>query len=408
MLNARTLRYAALAASFLLITAVAYAYWRRGDNGDEELYVTDKVDRGPIVATVTATGTLNPVTIVQVGTYVSGTIVALDVDFNSKVKKRQRVAKIDPAPFRVKVQQAEANAANAQAHLDKDEADLELKKVTLSRVQKLLAKDLISRNDVDTAKSNYDQAVAQIALDKAAIAQANGQLEETRINLAYTDITSPVDGVVVSRNVNVGQTVAASFQTPTLFLISEDLTQMQVDTNVSESDIGWIQLEQPATFTVDAYPSKEFNGTVSQIRKAPITVQNVVTYDVVIAADNSSMKLMPGMTATVSVLTAKRENALRLPVRALRFHPQPGTASLTAASERVRHSQKVWVIKSDGTASKVSVKIGVQDDRFAEVLSGDLHDGERVAIANRVQAPGTSQAVATSQGPPPSFAGMRH
>jgi len=401
MLATTTARNYGLAGAMILTTAVAYGYWRHKESDVQTPYITERVDHGPIIATVTATGTLNPVTIVQVGTYVSGTIQALDVDFNSTVKKGQRVAKIDPAPFQVKVHQAAANAVNARARLEKDRADLELKKVTLSRNKTLLSKSLISQNDLDTAKSNYDQAVAEIALDKAAIEQADALLEEAQINLAYTDITSPVDGVVVSRNVNVGQTVAASFQTPTLFLIAEDLTKMQVDTNASESDIGWIRVDQPASFTVDAYPGKEFAGTVAQIRKAPITVQNVVTYDVVIAVDNSSLELMPGMTATVTVTTAKRESVLRLPIRALRFHPQPQFETAPSVTRAAQRGQSVWLVKRDGTAKRVGVKAGIQDDRYAEVLSGGLRDGDEVAIAHRVSAAGPGQV-------PPSFAGMRH
>src|SRR5436190_1688552 len=235
----------------LLITAYAYRPHRADP---DDVYVTENIDRGPIQSTVTATGIVNPVNIVQVGTYVSGPIQGLDVDFNSPVTRDQRVAKME--------------------------------------------------------------------LDQAALEQAEASLDEARVNLAYTDIRSPVDGVVVSRNVNVGQTVAATFQTPTLFLIAEDLTKMQVDANVSESDVGSVKVDQAASFTVDAYPGKDFQGSVVQIRKAPITVQNVVTYDVVIGVDNPDLALLPGMTATVTVTTAKRDTGLRLPIRALSFKPR--------------------------------------------------------------------------------------
>src|SRR5438445_7125955 len=209
-------------------------------------YVTVAVDRGPIEQVVNATGTVNPVTTVQVGTYVSGPIQALDVTFNSRVKKGQRVAKIDPAPFAVKVREAEASLKNTQAKVEGDRADLKLKALLLERNRTLLARNLIAQNDVDTAETVYEQAKALLALDQAAVAQARGSLDEAQVNLRYTDILSPVDGVVVSVSVAVGQTVAASFQTPTLFLIAGDLAKMQVDTNVSESDVRRVRAGQPA------------------------------------------------------------------------------------------------------------------------------------------------------------------
>jgi HlyD family secretion protein len=279
----------------VLIAAVAgaYAFWGQQSETGHDSYVTETLGRGPVTSTVIATGVVNPVTTVQVGTYVSGPIIAIDVDFNSQVRKGQRVAKIDPAPFQVKVRSAEANLANARAKVVKSRADLDLKRLTFERNGELRTKDLIAQNDLDTAKSNYDQAVAQLALDAAAVKQAEASLEEARINLNYTDISSPVDGVVVSRNVDVGQTVAASFQTPTLFLIAQDLTHMQVDASVSESDIGTVRDGQSAVFGVDAFPGREFVGKVVQVRNAPVTVQNVVTYDVVIAVANPDLELKP-------------------------------------------------------------------------------------------------------------------
>jgi HlyD family secretion protein len=279
-----------LAAGVILLAATAYAYFRYQDRS-EESFLMESLDRGPVVSTVTASGTVNPVTSVQVGTYVSGPIKAIYADFNSRVSKGQLVAKIDPAPFQVKVQSSEAEVANAKAKVLKDKADLEFKKLTYGRNQKLLDRRLISQNDLDTAKSDFDQAAAQLALDEAAVLQAQADLDAAKIQLAYTDITSPVDGVVVSRSVDVGQTVAASFQTPTLFLIAQDLTKMQVDANVSESDIGNVTTDQSVTFRVDAYPDRDFPGKVVQVRNAPINVQNVVTYDVVVAVDNPKLEL---------------------------------------------------------------------------------------------------------------------
>jgi HlyD family secretion protein len=319
------------------------------------------------------------------------------------VKKGQLVAKIDPAPFQVKVTEAEANLANARAKVEKDQADLEFKKLTLQRNRELLAKNLIAQNDLDTAKSNYDQALAQLNLDKAGVQQAAAALQEARINLGYTDITSPVDGVVVSRNVDVGQTVAASFQTPTLFLIAQDLTKMQVDTNVSESDIGDVRDGQEASFTVDAYAGRTFHGRVAQVRNAPITVQNVVTYDVVIAVNNPDLALKPGMTATATITTARADDVLKIPLRALRFNPnrKPG-AEGTPAPTRVQHAAPtVWVVQGDGSLKKVMIQTGIRNDDEAEVVSGALQPGERLVLAFRR----STQRTEVMQ--PPPFAGHR-
>ncbi|HXQ22869.1 MAG TPA: efflux RND transporter periplasmic adaptor subunit [Candidatus Acidoferrales bacterium] len=398
------MRYALVAVASLIVAVAGYAYWTRGDHAGEGAYVTEALQAGVVASTVTATGTVNPVTTVQVGTYVSGPIQALYVDYNSPVKQGQLVAKIDSRPFQVKVQEADANLANARAKVEKDRADLEFKKLTLDRNRELLVKNLIAQNDLDTAKSNYDQAVAQLNLDIASVQQAEASLQEARINLAYTDITSPVDGVVVSRNVDVGQTVAASFQTPTLFLIAQDLTKMQVDTNVSESDIGGVRQGQSASFTVDAYPGKEFPGSVAQVRNAPITLQNVVTYDVVIAVDNADLELKPGMTATVTITTARRDDVLRIPLRALRFHPErkPEEAE-TPSTQRESTRQgapTVWVLQPDGTLRKVVVKTGVRSDQYAELASGELHEGDQLAVAFASGAKRSSAQV-------PAFAGRR-
>lgn len=401
-------RYLIVVLLSVLLAVGGYAYWRRGQEAAQGAYVTEPIERGSIASIVTATGTVNPVTTVQVGTYVSGPIQAIYVDFNSPVKKGQLVAKIDPAPFQVKVLQAEADVANNRAKVEKDRADLKLKRLTLDRNRELLKKNLISQNDVDTAKSNYDQAVAQLALDRASIKQSEASLQEARINLAYTDIRSPVDGVVVSRNVDVGQTVAASFQTPTLFLIAQDLTKMQVHTNVSESDIGPVSQRQPASFTVDAYPGKAFSGTVAQVRNAPITVQNVVTYDVVIAVDNANLELKPGMTANVNITTAQRDDVLKIPLRAVRFNPEhkPGAEPTQtqdgseAASRRARRGvSTVWLVQPDGSLQKVDVKLGVRDDQYAELLSDHLSSGDQLVVAFR-RSDSQRQAMR-----PPSFVG---
>jgi HlyD family secretion protein len=389
----------------LLAAAAAYAYWRhqRDDGGDE--YITEVVSRGSVASTVTASGTVNPVTTVQVGTYVSGPIKAIYADFNSHVEKGQLVAKIDPAPFQVKVRSSEASVANAKARVMKDEADLAFKKLTLRRNEQLLTKNLIAQSDLDNARNDYDQAVAQLALDEAAVKQAEADLEAARINLAYTDIRSPVDGIVVSRNVDVGQTVAASFQTPTLFLIAQDLTKMQVDANVSEADIGPVTVGQPVTFRVDAYPDRDFEGKVVQVRNSPINVQNVVTYDVVTAVDNPKLELRPGMTATVTITTARRDDVLRVPLRALRFRPMRvaqggGSGPAPGSPAESVHASPVFVVQPDGRLHRVKIATGVRDDRYAEVVSGDLRDGNAVAVGYKRAETSTAPGQ-----PPPSFAG---
>jgi HlyD family secretion protein len=372
--SARARRALLLTVAALLLAGAAWAYWRRGGADGDAAYVTATVEHGPVTALVTATGTVNPVTTVQVGTYVSGPIQAIDVDFNSPVRQGQRVAKIDPAPFQVKVQRAEASLATARARLAQARADLELKTLTLDRSRRLLGTNVVSQNEFDEARSAHEQARARVALEQAGGRQAQAELEEARINLAYTDITSPVDGVVVARNVDVGQTVAASFQTPTLFLIARNLAEMQVNTAVSESDIGAVREGQPAIFTVDAYPGRDFHGRVTQVRNAPTTVQNVVTYDVVVGVDNPDLALKPGMTATVRIETAHVDDALRLPLRALTFVP-PG-------AERGRDGgEGVWRLTPGGALERVTVRTGVRDDAHVAVVGGDLAAGDVVALA---------------------------
>jgi HlyD family secretion protein len=366
--------------------ALAVALACGGEHGGQGGYVTEVVDRGEIAETVIATGAVQPVRKVQVGTYVSGPIRELYVDFNSPVKKGQLVAKIDPAPFEVKVAQADATLANARAGAEKARADLRLKKLTLERNKNLRARDLISQDELDTSESNHAQAVAELSLAEAGVKQAQAGLEEARINLAYTDITSPVDGVVVLRAVEIGQTVAASFQTPVLFEIAEDLTQMQVNANVSESDIGGVKNGQAAHFSVDAYPGRSFEGTVVQVRNAPITVLNVVTYDVVIEVANQDLALKPGMTATVTITTDQRADVVRVPLRALRFRPEDDgkaaqSPTVAAGKSGAAAEPAVFVLDGNDELRRVPIRTGLRNDRYAELLEGDLAPGALVAVA---------------------------
>ena len=373
------------------LAAILAFYLLRG-RGGETRYITAPVTSGPILRTVIATGTVNPVSTVQVGSYVSGPIQALYADFNSPVKAGQLIAKIDPRPFAVKVAQARALVANAQAQLKKDEADLDYKQRTSERNTRLAAEGVVSQDVADSVKSAARQAAAQVALDRASIANQQAMLQEAALNLNYTNIVSPVDGTVVSRNVDVGQTVAASFQTPTLFLIAKDLTKMQVDTNVSESDIGNVALGQGAEFKVDAFPDRTFTGAIGQVRQAPVIVQNVVTFDVVVNVPNPELLLKPGMTANVTIGTAKRDNVTRVPLDALRFSPHglaganlatadrmppaPGPAP-TEPGQTAANTAQVWKMDA-GQVAAIAIRTGLDDGLNVEVLSGNLHPGDLV------------------------------
>lgn len=375
----------------LLAGGIGFYFLR--DRDSQIKYVTQPVTRGSIVRSVSATGTVNPVTVVQVGSYVSGPIQALYADFNTAVKAGQLIAKIDPRPFEVKVAQSRAALANAKAQLGKDQADLVYKKLTAGRDAQLLKRHVVSQDVADNAQSAYDQAVAQVALDKANIEQQEANLQEAEVNLSYTNIVSPVDGTVVSRNVDVGQTVAATYQTPTLFLIAKDLTRMQVDTNVSESDIGNVREGETAQFQVDAFPDRKFQGTVGQVRQAPITVQNVVTYDVVVNVVNPELLLKPGMTADVTIVTARRDNVLRIPEQAFRFSPQGLDSSAKvdgATGGEIPRQARVWVRGKGGT-QPVSVVTGLSDGNYVEMLSGPLHLGDSVITDETRSAAGNAQ-----------------
>ncbi|MFZ0889477.1 MAG: efflux RND transporter periplasmic adaptor subunit [Candidatus Binataceae bacterium] len=379
-------------AGAVILLALAIYFWRF--SSPAATYVTAPVTRGSIVRAVIATGTVNPVIVVQVGSYVSGPIQTLYADFNSPVKENQLIAKIDPRPFQVKVDEMAAALANAKAQLGKDLADMAYKKITFERDSDLLKVEAVSQDTVDSARSAYDQAIAQVALDRANIQQQHANLRDAQVQLDYTNIISPVDGTVVSRNVDVGQTVAASFQTPTLFLIAKDLTKMQVDANVSESDIGNLQLGQPADFRVDAYPDRVFEGVVGQVRQAPITVQNVVTYDVVLNVANPELLLKPGMTANVTIVTARRDNALCVPVPALRFARMKHQHAAAANSEAPQTSRRAGVyVEQGGQLKRVSIVTGLDDGSNVEVISGDLKPGDAV-VTEQVQAGRTG-------GPPP-------
>jgi len=357
-------------AALLLIGAGAW-YWFNGGPPPVQ-YKTALVERGPITAIVTATGTVNPVVSVQVGSQVSGKIAKLFADFNSVVRQGQTLAQIDQQPFQARVSQARAAVKSATGNLAKSKNMAAQRKRERDRMATLRKQAFVSQADLDLAETNYRDAVANIEVMQAQLDQTQATLSSAELDLGYTTIYSPVNGIVVSRNVDVGQTVAASFQTPTLFVIAQDLTQMQVNANVSESDIGGVADGKPAHFRVDAYPKHFFEGTVTQVRNAPISVQNVVTYDVIITVDNRELKLKPGMTANVTIVTAKKEDPLRVPNGALRFR-MPNVPVDKKVSQ-------VWVFDQENKAHQAGVTTGIADSLFTEITEGPVKEGDRVIL----------------------------
>lgn len=375
----------------LVAGGVIWHFTRKSDTGPE--YNTVAVDRGDLIETVTATGTLNPVTNVLVGCQVSGTISKVYVDYNSIVKAGELIAEIDPRSYQAQLAQAEANLANARANL-------ELQQVQANRESQLYTNNLVSGSDYDTALATLHEAEASVQLNEAAVNMA-------RVNLNYCKIYSPVDGIVIVNNIEVGQTVAASFNTPELFQIANNLKQMQIDSAVAEADVGGVKDGQSVNFTVDAYPYRTFYGSVTQVRNAPTTENNVVTYDCVISVTNSDYKLKPGMTANVSIIVAERTNVLEIPNGALRFRPPDGAVIITnmppvekaVSGLKGKHSRRhtvigpilthiVYVLAGDAahpTLKMVQIRTGITDGIDTEVLSG-LKEGDQV-ITSQVYSP---------------------
>ena len=367
--------------ALVVLIASGVAWWLSGTQGAVR-YTTAPVTRGAVTRAVTATGTVNPVLTIIVGSYVSGVIQELFCDYNTEVKRDQVCAKIDPRPYQSVVDQNKANLAQAKAQLEKDKANFAYTQLNYDRNVRLAQTNAVSKDAVDIAKNALDQARAQIGVDEASIQQRQAQLEAAQVNLGYTNIVSPVDGTVVSRNVTVGQTVAASFQTPTLFLIATDLTKMQVDTNVSESDIGGIKDADKAVFTVDTFPKRTFEGAVSQVRQSPQTVQNVVTYDVVVSVDNSDLALKPGMTAANRIITDQRQNVLRVPSQALRYAPADRSGQRSGRRSNAVDRTRVWVLR-DGNPVRVAVTAGLDDDTYTEIVKGELKVGDLAITAEQ-------------------------
>jgi HlyD family secretion protein len=402
-------------------------------------YETATVDKGPVVARITATGILSALVTVQVGAQVSGQITQINVDFNSPVKKGQLITKLDPVFYQAGVDQARANWVAAKAQVDKALVQELDSKRQYDRTVALKQRDLMSQADLDTAEATWRAATAQTGTARGQLEQAKAALRQADENLKYTNIYSPIDGVVISRSIDVGQTVASSLSAPTLFTIAQDLRQMQVDTSVAEADVGKLHDGMEATFLVDAYPNEKFSGKIRQIRNAPQTVQNVVTYDAVIDVANPELKLKPGMTANSTVVYAERPDAVRVPNAALRFHPPPEmlaqlgggkgasgpvrgagavpgaspggaggggggggggaratarTPSAAAAATLTEGKKTVWVLR-DGKPQQVRITTGVTDGTLSEVTEGALKPGD-VVITGVASAP----AAGTAGGPP--------
>lgn len=344
-----------------------------------------RVERGAMVSTVSATGTLAAVVTVQVGTQVSGTIQKLMVDFNSPVKKGQTIAQIDPALFTAKVEETRGNYITAQANLEKAKADLADARRNLERSRQLIKDGILAQSEFDTAETKYQVALSAVKAAEGGVSQNRGSYSQAQTNLNYATITSPVDGTVVSRNVDVGQTVAASFQTPTLFTIAQDLTKMEINTSVDEADISRVLVGQPVSFTVDSYPENNFTGKVTQIRNAPIINQNVVTYIVVIGVDNKELKLKPGMTANVTIETARKDDVLKLPSAALRFVPKSEKESKEKGGQGAGKKQKhagpvVYLLGQEKQPVPVPVVTGISSSGFVELVEGDLKENDEVIV----------------------------
>ena len=334
-------------------------------------YETAPIERRTITQVVEASGTINPVNTVSVGSTVSGLISAIYVDFNSVVKKGQLLAEIDPRTFQATVDQNLASVNSAQADLANKQATYEMSAKTLRRYKNLYARSFVPKSELDQAEADYKADLAQVNAARAKITQARAQYNQSLVNLNYTKITAPVDGMIISREIDLGQPVAASFQAPELFTIAQDLEKMQIEVNVSEADIGEVKEGQDVTYTLDGYPNSEFYGKVTQVRISPTTVSNVVTYSVIVTVDNSDLKLKPGMTANVSIITAKNENVLCVPNIALKFTPK--------TDGQKYKTQGLW-IKDGLKLARIDIKTGASDDSYTEVIGDNIKEGEKVLV----------------------------
>jgi len=378
-----TSRSKALLALLLLVVALlwgARSIWREDGATSRAGYDIAEIERGEVVASVSATGTLSPLITVQVGSQVSGSIHRLHADFNSRVRSGDLIAEIEPSLFEAEVAQAEANLRSAEAALGKAEVDVRDKKRQLDRLLKLQQDKVVSESDLDVARFAHEAALMEQKAAEAALGQRRAELERTHVNLAHTRIYAPIDGIVMSRDVDVGQTVAASLQAPTLFTIARDLAQMQIETEVDEAFIGRIHEGQPVSFRVFAYPDRLFAGELAQVRLNPKVESGVVLYNCVIHVDNGDLALKPGMTATVTVEVERRKNALKVPNAALRYVPDP----LPEGAERLRGELGrgeaiLWSPGRDGLRP-LTVQTGLVGEKATEVRGGHIEEGMKVAL----------------------------
>jgi HlyD family secretion protein len=374
-----------LAALLLLAAAAAATVWWLRGRDDGPRYLTAPATDGPLVARVTANGTISARVTVQVGSQVSGRIQEILVDFNSTVTRGQVLARLDSALFRATLAQARADLAAALGNLAKTRARARNASKVLERARTLVSRDLIAGAELDTAEADADAGQGDVAAAEGDVARARATLHQAQVNLAYTTIVSPVDGTVISRNVDVGQTVAASLQAPTLFTIAEDLRAMQVHTSVPEADVGKLKAGMKATFTVDAFPDEKWKGTVREIRNASQINQNVVTYDAVVDVENRDARLRPGMTATVSFVYAERVRATSIPNAALRYKPKKDDKKDDAveAGPRPRDGQRSIFLLVNGSLTRRVVRLGISDGKVTEILEGEIRPGDQMVVDDK-------------------------
>ncbi len=370
-------KYLIYGTALLIIVSVSYKLMNR--DTDSMVYKTQKIENGDIMESITASGTINPLSTVSVGSQASGRIAEIYVDYNSVVKKGQLLALIDQENAKATVQQREAALDIAKAQVAVEENNIKYYKKALNRISKLNASKYSTEKDLEAAERDYDNSVAQLALEQAQVKQAQASLNSAQTELSYTEIKAPVDGIVISKSVEVGQTVAASFETPEIFSVAEDLTKMQIEASVVEADIAKVKEGQQVRFTVDSYADDYFYGTVTQVRNEAITTSNVVTYTVVIGIDNTDLKLKPGMTANVEIITAEEKNVMLVPNQALRFY-------IDDSDKAKRYKDRgVWIIKN-GRPERVTVKIGVSDDDNTQILESSLKIGDEVIVSKETSA----------------------
>ncbi len=362
-------KYIIISAAVLLVLGLTFALCKKGS----VKYITKEITEESITEYVEASGTIKPLNTIEVGTQVSGTVAQIYVDYNSVVKKGDLLAELDPSLFQANVDQSTAKLNNAQASYAKASSTLNYKRNNYQRYQHLYEKNYVSKDEVELALSNYQQAQAEVSAASAEVSAARATLDNNLTNLRYSKIVSPVDGTVISRAVDVGQTVAASFNTPTLFEVAEDLTQMQIETSVSEADIGKVKVGQKAMYTLDGYQDRKFEGTVTQVRLASTTTNNVVTYAVIVSVDNSEGLVIPGMSANVSIVTNEVKNALCVPPQALKFTPE--------TNGKKYEKQGIWLQTKSGL-QRYDIELGVSDENHTQIISKEIKVGDKVVVSS--------------------------